>query len=156
TGDGQRRRNAILARQRLVERAVDEATAVPIGGVDELSPRRVRRRVVQYEREVDDELPAGRDDGEVVEGEHVADVGERVRHQRAVVEPGGGVAHVGEIDTRGVEVVDDRDAVQVVDRPLEVDDRARGRVEQDRDRQRPREGDADGDEGRAGRIRLVD
>src|SRR6185503_5995183 len=104
------------------------------------------------------ELPAGRDDGDVVEGEHVADVGEGVRHRRAVVEPGDGVAHVGEIDARGgeAEVVDDRDAVQVVDRSLEVDDGARGRVEQDRDGQRPGEGDADGDEGRTRRIRLVD
>ena len=119
-------------------------------------PERVRRRVVEHDRELDDELLLGRDDGEVAEGEQTADVGKRMRHRSAVIEPVGGVAHVAEARTRGVEVVRDRDAVQVVRRPVGVDDGARGRVEQDRDRQPVGERDADGRCGLARRILLVD
>ncbi len=157
-GDGHRRRDPVLARQGLVEHAIDQPSEVPLGRVDELVPDDVRRRVVQDDGEIDDELPPGVDDRDVVEREHIADVRERVRDRRAVVEPRGGVAQVGEIGTRGgeVEVVRDRDAVQVVQRPLEVDDRAGRRIEQDGDDQPPGERDADGGHGRARRVLLVD
>ncbi len=155
-GDRHWWRDAILARQGLTELAVDDPSEVPLGRVDELRPRHVRRRVVEYDRELDDELPAGGDDGEVVEGEEATNVGERMRNRSAVIEPVGIVAHIAEVRAGGVEVVRDRDGVQVVRRPAGVDDGARPRIDQDRDRQRVGEGDADGGRGLARRILLVD
>ena len=70
--------------------------------------------------------------GKVVEGEHTAHVGERVRNGSAAALPVGDVAQIGEIHARRVEVVPHRDAVQVVERTAGVDDGARARVEQDR------------------------
>src|SRR5262245_24709334 len=79
-----------------------------------------------------------------------------MRNRRPSSEPVGTLAHKGEIHSRGVEVVPNRDAVQVIRRPVGVADRARCRVEQDRDRQLIGEWDADGGRGLAGRILFVD
>ena len=79
-----------------------------------------------------------------------------MRNRRAVTEPVGALAHKAEARSRGVEVIPNRDAVQVIRRPVGVADRARNRVEQDRDRQLVGEGDADGGSGRAGRILFID
>src|SRR4029453_11796129 len=105
---------------------------------------------------IDGELPAGRDDREVVEGEETADVRERGGRQdrSAVVEPGDRVARVRGVHTGLVEIVPDGDAVQVVERSLVVDDLAGGRVEQNRDLQGPGEGDPDRDERRPRRVLL--
>src|SRR5262249_44133821 len=94
---------------------------------------------------------------DVVEGEEAPHVRERVRHRSAVVEPGGGVADVAEIRAGGVEVVPHRDAVQVVDAALIVDDGAGARIVQDRNDELPREGDAYGGGGPVRRnVLLVD
>ncbi len=79
-----------------------------------------------------------------------------MRHRRAVITPVGDVAHIAEIRARGVEVVPDRDVVQIVRRPIGVDDDARCGVVQDRDRQLVCEGNTDGCRGPARRILLVD
>ena len=79
-----------------------------------------------------------------------------MRHRGAGVPPVGDVAHVSEVGTRRVEIVRDKDAVQVVERATEVDDGARGRVKQDRDRERVGEGHTDGSRGLARGVLLVD
>src|SRR5262249_43191968 len=128
----------------------------PIGRVEKLLPRHVRRRVVEYHRDVDDELLPGRDDGKAAESEHTADVGKRMRNRRAGADKSGRLAHKGHIRARCVEVVRDRDVVQLVRRPLVVDHDARYWIEHDRDRQLVGERDADGGRGLARRILLVD
>jgi hypothetical protein len=155
--DRERRRDAVLARERLVEHAVDQPTEVPLRGVDELRPDRVGRRVVEHDRHVDHELLAGRDDQRCeLEGEYATDVRELVRDRQAGVLPGDGVAQVGEVHTRRVQVVGDGDPVQVVRGAREVDHGAGERVEQDRDRQVVGEGDADRRGRLSGRVLLVD
>src|SRR5262249_23265925 len=121
-----------------------------------LLPRHVRRRVVEYYCDVDDELLPGWDDGKAAESEHTADIGKRMRNRGAVIDPSGSLAHKGQISPGCVEVVRDRDVVQLVRRPLVIDDDARQWIEQDRDRQLVREGDADGGCGLARRILFVD
>jgi hypothetical protein len=109
--------------------------------------RRVRRRVLEHDRDLDDDLPAGLNDGKVVESEKAARVGERVRDRSPVVFPVRFVAHVGKVGAGLVEIVPDGDAVQIVQRALIVDDRARfpfrARLEQHRDLQGVREWHAD-------------
>ena len=59
-GDRHRLADAPLAGQRLVERALDEPAEIPLRRVDEQRARRVRRRVLEHDRDLDDELLAGR------------------------------------------------------------------------------------------------
>src|SRR5262249_36467322 len=123
-GDGHGRRHAFLTRQGFEESAVDKSSELPIGRVEKLFPRRVRRRVVEYYCDVDDELLPGRDDGKAAESEYTADVGKRMRNRGAggtvAIEPIGSVAHIGHIRPGCVEVVRDRDVVQVVHRPAVI------------------------------------
>src|SRR5688500_2738289 len=159
--DRQRRRDAVLAGQRLVEDAVDEAAEIPAGRVDELQPVHVRRVVVEDDRQVDDDLLAGRDDGPggaELEAKEPAHVRERVVHaideRRAGALPADRVADVCKLRGRLVEVVGHGDAVQVVERALVADDRAGYRVPHHRHRERVGEGHADGRRGRAGRVQI--
>jgi hypothetical protein len=156
-GDRERRRDTVLAGQRLVEHAVDQPPEVPLRGVHELRPDRVDRRVVEHDRQADHHLLERRhDQRRELERQHAAHIRELVRHREAGALPGDGVAHIGEVHARGVEVVGDGDAVQVVLGSREVDDRARERVEQDRDRQRVGEWHTDRRGRLSGRILLVD
>src|SRR4029453_18519682 len=92
------------------------------------------------------DLPSGGDNGDVVPGEETADVGERVRDGSPIILPGDRVADEAEVHSGGgkADVVPHGDAVQVVHRPLGVDDGPGGRVEKDRDDHLPGEWDADG------------
>ncbi len=155
-GDRHRRRDSPLARQRLVEHAVDQPSEVPLGGVDELGTDRVGGRIVQNDRDLEDNLLARRDDREVVERQKTADIGEGVRHRRAGVQPVRGVTQVGQIRAGRVQVIPDRDAVQVVDRTRRVDRRAGRRIEQDGQCQPIGKRHTDRDRSRTGGILLVD
>src|SRR5574342_163704 len=79
-----------------------------------------------------------------------------MRYRSTVVEPGDGMAHIAEIRARRVEIVRDRNAVQVVHRSVGVDDGSGCRVPQDWDCQRVGERDTDSGGGLACRILLVD
>src|SRR5215831_12563396 len=144
-----------------MEHAVYEPSELPLRRVDELRPRHVPRRVVEHDSDLDDDLEPGRDDGEVAEGEHAADVGKRMWNRDGGTVPKGLLAHNGQIRARCVEIVRDRDVVQVVRRPARVDNGARKRVEHNRDSQLVGEGDTDGGRsletaGRAHRIPFID
>jgi hypothetical protein len=154
--DRERRRDPPLAREGLVEHAIDESPELPLGGVDELRACHVRGRVREHHRDLDFDLLSGRDDGKAVEGEQTVHVRECVRHGSAAALPVGDMAQIGEIYSRRVEVVRDDDAVQVVERTTCVDDAARRRVEQDRDREAVGEGHSDGGRGLARGVALVD
>src|SRR5690606_8053378 len=118
---------------------------------------RVHGRGIEHHRDVDDELALGRDDRLVDdEGEQAADVGEVVRHFRAAFQPVGGVADVSEVYAGIVEIIPDREAVQVVRGAGEIDDRAGGRVEQHRDDKPVSEGRAGDYRGLARRVLLLD
>ena len=116
----------------------------------------VRRDVIEHDRQLDHDLISGRHDREVVEGEKAADVGEGVRSRIPAVPPVGRVAEIGQLRAGRVEIVDQRDAVQIVERSARVDDGAIGRVEQDGQRERVGEGNADARGGLARRVLLVD
>src|SRR5262249_16615363 len=124
SGDGHGRRHALLTRQRFEERAVDKPPELPTGRVEKLLSRRVRRRVVEYYTDVDDELLPGWDDGKAAESEHTAVVGKHMRNRGAVFESGS-LAHKGHIHAGCIEVVRDRDVVQLVRRSLAIDHDAR-------------------------------
>ncbi len=74
--DGHRRRDSPLARQGLVEDAVDEPAKFPLRRVEELRARGVRRGIVKDNCDIDDDLLSGRDNRKVAGGEHTADVRE--------------------------------------------------------------------------------
>ena len=73
-GDGHRGRDSILAREGLIEDAVDESPKLPLGRIEELRARRVGRNVIKDDRYINDDLLSGRDNGEVAESEHTAHV----------------------------------------------------------------------------------
>ncbi len=90
---------------------------LPLRRVDELSPRCVDRRVLEHDRDVDDDLLCSRDlkrGRREFKGEIAPCIGKVVRHGSAGTLPVGNMAHIGEIDPRGVEIVPDGDAVQGV------------------------------------------
>ncbi len=79
-----------------------------------------------------------------------------MRHRRARVQPVGAVAQVGQIRAGRIQVIPDRDAVQVVDRTRRVDRRAGRRIEQDGQCQPIGKRHTDRDRSRTGGILLVD
>ena len=146
-----------------IEDAVDQPAEIPAGRVDELQSVDVGRVVVEHDGQLDDDLFACRDDDvEVAElpGQAPQRIRERVvrvfDERRAAAFPADGVAHIGELRGRFVQVVDDGDAVQLVERALVTDDRARDRIPHHRHLVRIGEWHADRGRGLAGRVLLVD
>ncbi len=163
SGNRQWRRDAVLAGQRFVEHAVDQPAEVPAGPVDERQAVEIGRIIVEHHGQLDDDLFSRRDDGPEraeLPGQASADVAERVvralDERRAAAFPVDRVADVRELRGRFVEVVDDRDPVQIVERALVADDRAGQRIPHHRHLQGVGEGHADRRRGLTGRRLLVD
>ena len=87
---------------------------MPLGRVDELHPRQVRRRVIEDHRHLDHDLLTGRDIGKR-EVEVLGAITQiRDRHRGAAALVVGVQAHQREIGARRGEIVPDLDAAQVV------------------------------------------
>ena len=109
--DRHRLRVPPLAREGFIEHAIDQSPELPLGGVGELRPCHVRRRVIEDDRDLDHDLVSGRDIGkielEVLITPHVLVCAQQCFSGAA--HKVDAVALIGEIRARRSEIVPDSD-----------------------------------------------